>query len=167
MSGQQYIETNRVILQRIYLELRWAILETKMCLKSDDPIEGVVASMFFMNSEDNPNYDEMVERLEAPVRFDGPECEIKQNNYYVVKHRLTKFNRDIVENEIRAGWFFVLVKKVDDVAVSYFYAHEGADLSTLESTKKWVKWQHTDEAWIIYDPNDGHIHGNYWGSVMD
>ena len=167
MSQKQYIETNKAVLHRIYLELRWAILETKMCLKNDDPIEGVRASMFFMNSEDNPKYAQMVQSLKAPVHFDGPNRKINQKNYYIVKHRLTKYDGDIVENEVRAGWFFILVRKEDDVSVAYFYAHEGADLSTVDSSKKWVKWQHTDEAWIIYDPEDGHIRGNLWGSVMD
>ena len=162
-----HIENNHQILQRIFIELRWTILEHRICINSADPVAAATATMFFTSPEDNPNHDKMVQLLQEPIRFDGPHRKINQNNYYVIKHRLTKYDSAIVEDEVRAGYMYVLVKKSTDVAVSFFYVGEGQELSNMPSAKKWSKWQHSDEAWIIYDPEDGHIRGNIAGSMLD
>ena len=162
-----HTETNQHILENIFTELRWTILEHRFCVDSADPVAAATAAMFSTGPDDNPNHDKMVQLLQEPVRFDGPLRKINQQNYYVIKHRLTKYDAAIVEDEIRAGYMYVLVKKNTGVAVSFFYAGEGQDLSTMSSVKKWARWQHSDESWIIYDPNDGHIRGNIAGSMMD
>ena len=164
---RQHIETNQQILQRIFTELRWTILEHKLWDESADPAAAATAGMFATCPDDNPNHDKMVRLLQEPVRFDGPLREINQENYYVIKHRLTVYDTAIVEDEIRAGYMYVLVKTGTGVAVSFFYAGEGQDLSTMTTAKKWARWQHADEAWIIYDPQDGHIRGNIAGSTWD
>ena len=124
-------------------------------------------SSVYADPESNPNYNRIVGLLEETIRFDGADRKINQRNYYVVKHRLTKYNQDIINNEIRAGYLFVLVRKVNDVAVSYFYAHDTQDVSNVPGTKRWASWNNPEEGWIIYDGDSGHIRGNLSGSLMD
>ena len=164
---RQHIETNQQILQRIYTELRWTILEHKLCNQSADPVAAATVAMFATCPDENPNHKKMVQLLQEPVRFDGEERELNQENYYIIKHRLTVYDTAIVEDEIRAGYMYVLVKTKTGVAVSFFYVGEGQDLSTMTTAKKWPSWPHSDEAWIIYDPEDGHIRGNIAGSTLD
>ena len=166
-SSSVYVETNQSILEQIFNELRWSILEQKLVVKNNlDPVEAMMLSMYG-SPDENPNHNSMMRLLQEPIRFDGRERKINQRNYYVVKHRLTKYGDDIVVNEIRAGYMYVLVRKSDDVAVAFEYVGDGADSTTLDETKRWAKWDHSDEGWIVYDGNDGHIRGNLSGSLME
>ena len=166
-STTPYIETNRSILEQTFTELRWSILEQKLVVKNNqDPLQVMMQSVYG-SPEENPNHNIMMRLLQQPIRFDGPERKINQRNYYVVKHRLTKYGDDIVGNEIRAGYMYVLVRKSNDVAVAFEYVHEGIDLINSTRMKTWAKWPHSDEGWIIYDGDDGHIKGNLSGSLME
>ena len=166
-SSSVYIETNQSILEQIFNELRWSILEQKLVVKNNlDPVEAMMSSMYG-SPDENPNHNLMMRLLQEPIRFDGRERKINQRNYYVVKHRLTKYGDDIVANEIRAGYMYVLVRKSDDVAVAFQYVGEGVDSATFEGTKRWAKWDHSGEGWIVYDGNKGHICGNLSGSLME
>lgn len=161
-----YVESNQDILTHIFTQLRWYILEEKMIMSTANPTVSMIESVH-NGPESNQHYSLMMSRLEEPIRFDGPNRKINKQNYYVVKHRLTKYNEDIVDNEIRAGYMYVLVKKSSNVSVSFFYAHDTQDLSNTPASKKWVKWSHSNEGWIIYDGDNGHIRGNLSGGLFD
>lgn len=166
-SSSIYIESNKVVLDRIFNELRWSILElTVMERNGLNPIQVMMQSVY-ESEEDNQRSNEMVRLLQESVTFDGPKRKLNQQNYYVIKHRLTKYREDIIENEIRAGYMYILVRKVDGVAVSYEYVNDGVNISTSDQVKEWATWEHSGEGWIIYDGTDGHIRGNLNGSLMD
>lgn len=153
-----YVETNEDILQNIFTQLRWYILEEKLNKSTSDPLQSMIQSVYDTHKT-NPN---------GPVKsFDTPKPTINQSNYYVVKNRLTKYGNDIVENETRAGYMYVLVKKENDVSVSFFYVHDSQGLTNAPESKKWVQWEHSDEGWIIYDGDDGHFHGYISGCLYD
>ena len=162
----QFIETNIDILQHLFTQLRWYILEEKLIMASPNPTEAMAATLRDP-PESNPNYNEMMRRLEEPIRFDGSHRKINKQNYYVVKHRLTKYGDDIVENETRAGYMYVLVRKDNYVSVSFLYVHDTQDLSKIAPSKKWAAWDHDDEGWIIYDGDNGHIRGSLSGCLHD
>ena len=164
MSTSTYVEDNQEVLEHIYTQLRWYILEEKVNMASIDPIG---AMMSYTSPEDNPNYTNMVQLLQLPVSFDGPQRQINHQNYYVSKYRLTKYSLDIVENETRAGYMYILVRKVNNLAVSFIYNHDNQDIRNLSTRDSWVNWEHSGEGWIIYDGTDGHIRGNLSGSLME
>lgn len=161
-----YIENNQSTLEQVYTQLRRYILEERMNLATGDPIQAMISTC--TSPEDNPNYGRMVELLQSPVNFNGPQKVINKQNYYVIKYRLTKYTTDIVHNELRAGYMYVLVRKMNDLAVSFFYAHDTQNLLdvSIDVGKEWVKWEHSGEGWIIYD-GVGNIRGSLTGSLME
>ena len=166
-SSTLYIETNQSVLDRIFNELRWSILEMIVIEKNNlNPIQVMMQSVYG-SDDNNKHHNEMVRLLQETVTFEGPGRKLNKQNYHVIKHRLTKYREDIVENEIRAGYMYILVRKADGVAVSYEYVGDGADISTSNGVKEWMKWDNQGESWIIYDGVDGHIRGNLSGSLMD
>ena len=95
-SSSVYVETNQSILEQIFNELRWSILEQKLVVKNNlDPVESMMLSMYG-SPDENPNHNLMMRLLQEPIRFDGRERKINQRNYYVVKHRLTKYGDSFV-----------------------------------------------------------------------
>ena len=91
-TPETYIETNQNILQRIFSELRWAILEERICRNSTDPLSAAAETMFYTSPADNPNHSRLMQLLQQPIQFDGSHRKITKANYYVIKHRLTKYN---------------------------------------------------------------------------
>ena len=164
--AETYIETNSCVLKQLYTELRKIILETKIVEESNDQIATALSNVFCGPG----GYDRINLLLQLPIRFDGPTRKVHKRNYYVVKNRLTKFTDTTYENEVRAGYMYVLVAKSNNVSVASFYAHEGEDLSNLAGTRfKWVNWKRekeTDCAWIIYD-HSGHVRAHVAGNMMD
>lgn len=131
-----------------------------------NPIDAIMQSMY-THPDENPNHNLMLQLLQEQITFEGPDRNINQQNYYVVKHRLTKYADDIIDHEIRAGYMYVLVRRSNDVAVSYQYVSDGKDSSTCTGIQCWARWNHSDEGWIIYDGDDGYIRGNISGSMME
>ena len=161
-----YVETNEDILQHIFTQLRWYILEEKLNMSTSDPVQSMIQSVYGSHETD-PNAPVMISLLGEPICFDTPETVINQDNYYVVKNRLTKYEDDIVENETRAGYMYVLVKRKNHVSVSFFYVHDSQGLTNTPESKKWVQWQHSDEGWIVYDGDNGHFRGYISGCLYD
>lgn len=162
-----YIETDEAVLKRIFFQLRKIILETKIIAASGNQI-GTAMTTMFSGPQSGGSYDRIRLLLGQPIRFDGPTRRIKKRNYYVVKNRLTKYSDDILEDEIRAGYMYVLVARINDVGVAYFYANHGQDLSTETEGKNWINWEREeeDQAWVIYDA-DGHIRAHMAGDMME